>query len=65
MVNGDVIDLKRDIDDLKRAVGLERLPRKPRPQRQRDRDPYDHRGTRDMRLQADDANAGVVEHLPS
>lgn len=26
-VNGDVIDLKRDIDDLKRAVGLERLPR--------------------------------------
>lgn len=29
-VNGDVIDLERDIDDLKRAVGLERLPRRPR-----------------------------------
>jgi low affinity Fe/Cu permease len=29
-VNGDVVDLKRDMHDLKRAVGLERLPRKPR-----------------------------------
>jgi hypothetical protein len=45
-VNGDVIDLKRDIDDLKRAVGLERLPRKPRQQRRRDRD-ADRRGGRE------------------
>ena len=28
-VNGDVIDLKHDIDDLKLTVGLERLPHKP------------------------------------
>jgi low affinity Fe/Cu permease len=34
-VNGDVIDLKRDIDDLKQAVGLELLPRKPRRQRRK------------------------------
>jgi hypothetical protein len=48
-VNGDAVDLQRDIDDLKRAVGLERLParqarprvlaRQPRQQRRGDGDP--------------------------
>lgn len=30
-VNGDTIDLQRDIADLKHAVGLERLPQRTRP----------------------------------
>jgi low affinity Fe/Cu permease len=51
-VNGDVIDLKRDIDDLKRAVGLERLPRKPRQQRRRDRDADGRRGDEDGEVRA-------------
>jgi low affinity Fe/Cu permease len=52
-VNGDVIDLKRDIDDLKRAVGLERLPRKPRQQRRRERDPARRGGREDGEVRAD------------
>jgi low affinity Fe/Cu permease len=51
-INGDVIDLKRDIDDLKRAVGLERLPRKPRQQRRRERDPARRGGREDGELRA-------------
>jgi low affinity Fe/Cu permease len=52
-INGDVIDLKRDIDDLKRAVGLERLPRKPRQQRRRERDPARRGGRKDGEVLAD------------
>jgi low affinity Fe/Cu permease len=52
-INGDVIDLKRDIDDLKRAVGLERLPRKPRQQRRRERDPARRGGREDGEVLAD------------
>ena len=44
-VNGDAVDLQRDIEDLKRAVGLERLPARPPRPRPLARQP--HRGNGD------------------